>query len=158
MEYTTDVLKVRVSEFFLYVKKVWLSPDLLAWYEAANPMMLSTNNSLESNNNVFKRDYTGRKRLSMPHLVQKLKEIMEEASKNPTKTETRISNVTKATRKSVEELLKTLGKFILFRAEKSLERPTVKEDEEIERVKLKAVGVFPRQGSDISTREAFAED
>ena len=27
-EYTTDVLKDRVSEFFLYVKKVWLSPDL----------------------------------------------------------------------------------------------------------------------------------
>ena len=94
----------------------------------------------------------------MPHLVQKLKEIMEEASKNPTKTETRISNVTKATRKSVEELLKTLGKFILFRAEKSLERPTGKEDKEIVRVKLKVVGVFPRQGSDISTREAFAED
>ena len=93
-EYTTDVLKDRVSEFFLYVKKVWLSPDLRNWYEAANPMMLSTNNSLESSNNVFKRDYTGRKRLSMPHLVQKLKEMMEEASKNPTKTETRISNVT----------------------------------------------------------------
>ena len=157
-EYTNDVLKDRVSEFFLYVKKVWLSPDLRNWYEAANPMMLSTNNSLESSNNVFKRDYTGRKRLSMPHLVQKLKEMMEEASKNPTKTETRISNVTKATKKSAEELLKTLDKFILFRAGKSLDRPTVKEDEGIVRGKLKAVGVFPRQGYDISTREAFAED
>ena len=157
-EYTNDVLKDRVSEFFLYVKKVWLSPDLRNWYEAANPMMLSTNNSLESSNNVFKRDYTGRKRLSMPHLVQKLKEMMEEASKNPTKTETRISNVTKATKKSAEELLKTLDKFILFRAGKSLDRPTVKENEGIVRGKLKAVGVFPRQGYDISTREAFAED
>ena len=84
--------------------------------------------------------------------------MMEEASKNPTKTETRISNVTKATRKSAEELLKTLDKFILFRAGKSLDRPTVKEDQGIVRGKLKAVGVFLRQGYDISTREAFAED
>ena len=157
-EYTTDMLKDRVSEFFLYLSKVWLSPDLRNWYEAANPMMLSTNNSLESYNNVLKRDYTGRKRLSMPHLVQKLKEMMEESSKNPKKRDKRISTVTTATRKSAEELLDTLDKFLLFRGEISRDRPTVKEDVGIVRGKLKAVGICPRQGYDISTREAFNED
>ena len=46
----------------------------------------------------------------------------------------------------------------MFIAGKSLDRPIVKEDEGIVRGKLKTVGVFPRQGYDISTREAFAED
>ena len=82
-EYTTNILKDRVAEFFLYLNKVWMSPDLKKWYEAANPMMLSTNNSLESINIVFKRDYSGRKRLSMPHLVEKLKEMVEVWSKTP---------------------------------------------------------------------------
>ena len=82
-EYTTNILKDRVAEFFLYLNKVWMSPDLRNWYEAANPVMLSTNNSLESINNVFKRDYSGRKRLSMPHLVDKLKEMVEVWSKTP---------------------------------------------------------------------------
>ena len=54
--------------------------------------------------------------------------------------------------------MKTLDKFILFKAEKSLDRPTVKEEEGIVRGKLKAVGVFLRQGYNISTREAFAEE
>ena len=76
MVYMTDILRERVAAFFSYVEKVWMSPDLKNWFEAANPMMLSTNNSLEVTNNVFKRDFTGRRRVSMPNLVQKLKEFV----------------------------------------------------------------------------------
>ena len=44
--YMDDTLKLRVHEFYLYFTKVWLQSDIQKWYEAANPMMLSTNNSL----------------------------------------------------------------------------------------------------------------
>ena len=67
----TDILRERVATFFLYMEKTWMSEDLKNWFEAANPMMCSTNNGLEASNNVFKRDFTGRRRVSMPNLVQK---------------------------------------------------------------------------------------
>ena len=118
-------------------------------------MMLSTNNSLEYPvTTYFKRDYTGRKRLSSTKDKRNDGRSIQESNEN----KARISNVTKATKKSAEKLLKTLDKLILFKAEKSLDRPTVKEEEGIVRGKLKAVGVFLRQGYNISTREAFAEE
>ena len=60
--YYTDSCRQRVCDFFTYMEDVWMSDDLKNWFEAANPMMCSTNNSLEATNNVLKRDYTYRKR------------------------------------------------------------------------------------------------
>ena len=144
-EYTTNILKDRVAEFFLYLNKVWMSPDLRNWYEAANPVMLSTNNSLESINNVFKRDYSGRKRFSIPHLVEKLKEMVEVWSKIPKEKVARVSTVSAATKNSAEELLNKLDKFILFRAGKGSDRPTVKREGGVVSGNLKEVGICPRQ-------------
>ena len=110
-----DTLKLRVHEFYLYFTKVWLQSDIQKWYEAANPMMLSTNNSLEANNNVLKRDYTGRMRLSMPNLVEKVKEMAEKWSKDPVKTVSREAEISLSLRKQAEGLLEEIGEFILIR-------------------------------------------
>ena len=91
-----------------------------------NPMMLSTNNGLEGSNNVFKRDFTCRRRVSMPNLVQKLKEFVKGWSKNPIETFDRVSTVSPAVKKSAERLLKNLEDFIRFRKAKDRDRPTVK--------------------------------
>ena len=48
-------------------------------------MILYINNSLESNNNVFKRDYTGKNDYLLPNTVSNLKEMMEKASNDPRK-------------------------------------------------------------------------
>ena len=64
-------LKTRITEFFLYLNKIWLKSDINKWYESASPMMLSTNNSLEAQNNVLKRDYTGSKKVAIAHLLDK---------------------------------------------------------------------------------------
>ena len=79
--YMEDTLKLRAHKFYLYFTKVWLRSDIQMSYEAANPMMLSTNNSLEASNNVLKRDYNGRMRLSMPNFVEKVKDMAEKWSK-----------------------------------------------------------------------------
>ena len=42
--YYTDSLRQRVCAFFTYMEDVWMSDDLKNWFEAANPMMCSTNN------------------------------------------------------------------------------------------------------------------
>ena len=135
-----------------------MSPDLKNWYEAANPMMLSMNNSLESHNNVFKRDYSGRKRLSMPHLVDKLKEMVEVWSKTPKEKVARVSTVLPAIKKSAEELLKKLDDYVLFRLGKDYDRPTVKPRGNVVSGELKQVGICPRQGYIVTTREKFNED
>ena len=140
--YIDETLKLRVTEFFLYFNNTWLNSDINKWYEAANPMMLSTNNSLEAHNNVLKRDYTGRKRLSMPDLVNKLKEMIENWSKNPVEEKEREPSL--PIRKQAEELLKDLENFILFRAAKSNDRAVVKRDIGVVRGTLKYVGICPR--------------
>ena len=130
----------------MYMTKVWLKSDINKWYEAENPMMLSTNSSLEAQNNVLKRDYTGRKRLSMPHLVEKLKEMVVNWSKNPAAEVDREETVN----------IDTLNKFILFRPVKASDRPMLKEDKGVVTGALKYVRICPRQAYNITTREQFA--
>ena len=154
--YIDETLKLRVTEFFLYFNNTWLNSDINKWYEAANPMMLSTNNSLEAHNNVLKRDYTGRKRLSMPDLVNKLKEMIENWSKNPVEEKEREPSL--PIRKQAEELLKDLESFILFRAAKSNDRAVVKRDIGVVRGTLKYVGICPRIDYQLTSRENFAND
>ena len=74
--YYSETLRQRVCGFFTYMEDVWMSDDLKNWFKAANPMMCSTNNSLEAMNNVLKRDYTKRKRQSMPHLFGTMKDLV----------------------------------------------------------------------------------
>ena len=129
-------------EFFLYLNNTWLKSDINKWYESANPMMCSTNNSLEAHNNVLKRDYTGRMKVSMGQLIEKLKEMVTNWSKNPVEIRNRESEVSMSTRKQAEELLEKLDKFILFRPAKSIDRPIVKKEKGIVRGTLKYVGIF----------------
>ena len=89
-------------------------------------MMLSTNNSLEVTNNVFKRDFTGRRRVSMPNLVQKIKEFVEGWSNNPIQPFERVTTVIPAVKKRAEQLLKSPEELIRFRQAKHEDRATVK--------------------------------
>jgi hypothetical protein len=157
-KYTVRNLKTRITEFFLYLNKSWLKSDINKWYESANPMMLSTNNSLEAHNNVLKRDYTGRKKVSMGQLVDKLKEMVTNWSENPVEVRDRESDVSMSTRRKAEELLEKLDKFILFRPAKSIDRPMVKKEKGVVQGTLKYVGIFPREAYDVTTKEKFSQD
>ena len=156
--YMDETLKLRVHEFYLYFTKVWLQSDIQKWYEAANPMMLSTNNSLEANNNVLKRDYTGRMRLSMPNLVEKVKEMAEKWSKDPAKTVSREAEISLSLRKQAEGLLEEIEEFILIRTAKKSDRSIVKVDKGVVTGRLKLIGICPRKAYQITTKEKFSED
>ena len=69
-----------------------------------------------------------------------------------------MSTVSAATKKSAEELLNKLDKFILFRAGKGSDRPTVKREGGVVSGNLKEVGICPRQSYVITTLEKFAKN
>ena len=115
-------------------------------------MMLSTNNSLEANNNVLKRDYTGRMRLSMPNLVEKVKEMAEKWSKDPAKTVSREAEISLSLRKQAEGLLEEIEEFILIRTAKKSDRSLVKADKGIVNGCLKLIGICPRKAYQITTK------
>ena len=85
MTMTNSTLKEKVLNFITYFLKVWgRDSDTRKWFQGANPQSSSTNNANESQNNVFKQDFTDRKRLSIPDLFDKLFEMMKEwDSKKP---------------------------------------------------------------------------
>ena len=112
--YYTDSLRQRVCDFFTYMEDVWMSDDLKNWFEAANPMMCSTNNSLEATNNVLKRDYTYRKRVSMSHLFDIMNDLLGEWSLNMKEEYDRMQLVPRSVKIKAEELLKKVEAFILF--------------------------------------------
>ena len=91
-----------------------MSPDLKNWFEAANPMMLSTNNSLEATNNVLKRDFTQRKRISMPHLFETMKDLVEGWSLNQKQEFDRVQLVSPTVKIKAEQLLKKMEAYLLF--------------------------------------------
>ena len=153
-----DILKDRVAAFFSYLEKVWMSPDLKNWFEAPNPMMCSTNNSLEAINNVFKRDFTGCMRVSMPNLVQKLKEFVKGWSKNPKETLDRVSTVSPAVKKSAEYLLNKFEDFLRFRKAKHNDRPTVKPKGDVVIGELKELGICPSRNYVVTTLPNYNED
>ena len=69
-----------------------------------------------------------------------------------------MSTVPPAIKKSAEELLKKLDDFVLFRQGKDYDRPTVKPKGNVVSGELKQVGISPRQGYVVTTREKFNED
>ena len=79
---TTEDLKVKIREFFLYFTKTWCLSETSKWYQACNPQHATTNNSVEGTNNSFKRDFTLNKRLAIPHLVSKISEQLTVWSKD----------------------------------------------------------------------------
>ena len=59
-----------------YFNKEWINSKHYGWYEGAGNRMPSTNNGLESTNNVIKAKHTFRERASIAHFFSKLFEIL----------------------------------------------------------------------------------
>ena len=135
-----------------------MSPDLKNWLEAANLMMLSTNNSLEATNNVFKRDFTQRKRISMPHLFETMKDLVEGWSINPKQQLDRVQMVSPTVKIRAEELLKKMEDFLCFRKARPIDRATVKPRGDLVTGELKQVGICPRQNYVVTTLDQYNQD
>lgn len=68
-----------VDEFLKYFNKEWVNSKHYGWYEGAG-LGPSTNNSLESTNNVIKAKHTFRERQSIGHFFSKLFQIISDWS------------------------------------------------------------------------------
>ena len=156
--YYTDSLRQRVCAFFTYMEEVWMSDDLKNWFKAANPMMCSTNNSLEATNNVLKRDYTYRKRVSMPHLFEILDDLVGGWSLNMKQEFDRMQLVPPTVKMIAEDLLKKMEAFILFREAERVDRPTVKARGNLVTGELIEVGTCPRQNYKVTTSAKYKTD
>ena len=124
--------------------------DLKNWFEAANPMMCSTNNLLEGANNVLKRISTDRKRLSMSHLFDIMNDLLVEWSSNMKEEYDRMQLVPRSVKIKAEELLKKVEPFILFREAERVDRPTVKVRGNVLNGKLMQVGTCPRLSYEVT--------
>jgi len=79
-----------VSEFLSYFSKEYLSRRS-SWYEGAAPGSPSTNNGLESINNLIKRDGTFRRKLPLREFLQCMLKLLERWSyeRNPSSVDTK---------------------------------------------------------------------
>ena len=76
--FNTVKMKTMVQKFFQYFSRIWVNSEESNWFQAANPQHLTTNNNVEGTNQSFKKFYTGRTRLSFPHMFQKLKHLLQD--------------------------------------------------------------------------------
>ena len=107
VEFHNDTIKERVRAFMLYFNKQWvLNKDARYWYTGSNPQHHTTNNSVEGHNNSLKRDITGRKRLSIPNLFNRLCDWLKEQSKKHSgrKVENRFNSMSSAVKDKASEM------------------------------------------------------
>lgn len=156
--YYMESLRQRVCDFFTYMEDVWMSDDLKNWFEAVNPMMCSTNNSLEATNNILKREYTQCKRRSIPHLFENVKDFVGDWSLNMKQEFDRMQLVPPTVKIKAEYLLKKMEPFILFRDAKRVDRASVTVRGNVLTGKLIEVGMCPKQNYNFTTKAQYNTD
>ena len=75
-----SVLNGVISNFFDYMRKVWVSSNEFRWYEGANPWGISNNQGVEGKNKDIKLNYTFRRRLELGELFEILVTLVTEWS------------------------------------------------------------------------------
>ena len=76
-EFNNLTMKAMVSEFFDYFSKIWVNSQENNWYQASNPQHITTNNNVEGTNQAFKKEYTGRIKISFPNMFAKLTDLLK---------------------------------------------------------------------------------
>ena len=105
-------LKSEVREIMRYISDVWVHDrSVCNWFEGACPLVPATNNSLESNNASFKKNYTGFKRHSINVLTDKIGQYLnDQADMKKEEDETKTPD---AAHKSAEKFLNRNGDFFV---------------------------------------------
>ena len=60
-----SVLNGVITNFFDYMRKVWVDSNEFRWYEGSNPWGISNNQGVEGKNKDIKLNYTFRRRLEL---------------------------------------------------------------------------------------------
>ena len=145
---TTEDLKVKIREFFLYFTKTWCLSETSKWYQACNPQHATTNNSVEGTNNSFKRDFTLNKRLAIPHLVSKISEQLTVWSKDKIQGKVRAETAQPVVVKKAVNLLNIFDSeesdFVLSRKPKDYDRFIVKKEYGIIRGEVLELTIVPK--------------
>jgi hypothetical protein len=139
---------------FEYFSRIWVNSEESNWFQAANPQHLTTNNNVEGTNQSFKKFYTGRTRLSFPHMFQKLKHLLQDwARTNNADEKFDPEKIPVNTIKTAEEIMKKCksedkqNNLLLSKPTKSSHRNIVKEDSGLVRGYVKEVNIVPRNST-----------
>jgi hypothetical protein len=157
-------LKNMVIKFFEYFSRIWIHSEEVNWFQAANPQHITTNNNVEGTNQAFKKEYTGRTRLSFPNMFKKLKDLLKDWSRtntedifDPEKIPVKIVKFAEETMANCKNGDKKKN-LLLSKTTKSSHRNVVKEDFGIVRGFVKEVNIIPRNPELFSlSKEDFAE-
>ena len=99
--------KDMIIEFFEYFSKIWINSEECNWFQAANPQHNTTNTNVESTNQAFKKEYTGRTGLSFPNMFKKLKDLLTDWSRTNSEDKLDPEKIPVNTVKSAEETMKS---------------------------------------------------
>jgi hypothetical protein len=75
-----SILNGVISNFFDYMRKVWVDSNEFRWYEGAHPWGISNNQGVEGKNKDIKLNYTFRRRLELGELFEVLVTLVTEWS------------------------------------------------------------------------------
>ena len=75
-----SVLNGALSNFFSYMRKVWIESGECLWFEGAHPWSISNNQGIEGQNKQIKQSHTFRRRLEIGELVSVLSRLVSEWS------------------------------------------------------------------------------
>ena len=157
-------LKNLVIKFFEYFSRIWIHSEECNWFQAANPQHITTNNNVEGTNQAFKKEYTGRTRLSFPNMFKKLKDLLKDWSRTNSEDSFDLEKIPVKIVKSAEELMAKCNSddkkknLLLSKPTKPSHRNIIKEDSGIIRGFVKEVNIIPRNPEQFSlSKEDFAE-
>ena len=80
LDQTDAVMKSVISNFFEYLRKVWINSAEFRWYEGAHPWCISNNQGVEGKNKEIKQSHTFRRRLEIGELLSVLARLVTEWS------------------------------------------------------------------------------
>ena len=80
LDQADTVLKSVISNFFEYLRKVWINSEEFRWYEGAHPWCISNNQGVEGKNKEIKQSHTFRRRLEIGELLSVLARLVTEWS------------------------------------------------------------------------------
>ena len=163
-KYKDSKMKDMVIKFFEYFSRIWIHSQECYWFQAANPQHITTNNNVEGTNQAFKKEYTGRTRLSFPNMFMKLKDLLTDWARtnaedrfDPEKIPVKIVTIAEETMDKCNSGDKKKN-LLLSKPTKATHRNIIKEDVGIVRGYVKEVNIIPQNPEQFSlSKEDFAE-
>lgn len=130
--------------------KVWVESEESKWYQGANPQHITTNNNVEATNQVFKKEFTGRTRLSFPNMFKKLKDLVTDWGRRKKVEDADPDKVPIDLLRQAEELIERCNRedkkknLLLSKPAKAHHRNMIKKDFGIVRGFVQETNIVPR--------------